>query len=402
MRMSTQWMFSNGAAALTQKQVDLARTQQQITAGTRLLTPSDDPVAASGALTAQQSLALTGQYAANQTAAQGALGLAESTLGQVGNALQDIRTLAVQAGNGTLNASDRRTLAVDLRGRIDALMGLANTRDGAGGHLFSGYQDQAQPFVRTAGGVAYQGDQGGRALQVSAQRTMDVGISGATVFEGAHAGNGSFTVAAGAANTGTGIPDAGHVINPAAVTGHAYQVQFHGAPGALTYDVVDTTISTAVVTGAAYATGMAISFDGLQFSMGGMPANNDTVDVAPSPRQSVFKTLDDLAATLDAVAAGALSDAAFQGKLQSSLASIDQAYDQVLGARTAAGARLAELDSLAVQNAAQKLNYQEELSRLTGIDYNEAISRLTQQTTSLQAAQQSYVKVTGLSLFNYL
>ena len=140
----------------------------------------------------------------------------------------------------------------------------------------------------------------------------------------------------------------------------------------------------------------------MQFSMGGTPANNDTVDVAPSPRQSVFKTLDDLAATLDAVATGALSDAGFQAKLQSGIASIDQAYDQVLGARTAAGARLAELDSLGAQNGAQKLTYQQELSQLTGIDYNEAISTLTQQTLSLQAAQQSYVKVAGLSLFNYL
>ena len=52
--------------------------------------------------------------------------------------------------------------------------------------------------------------------------------------------------------------------------------------------------------------------------------------------------------------------------------------------------------------AGQKLTYQAELAKLTGLDYNEAISSLTQQTTSLQAAQQTYLRVTGLSLFNYL
>jgi flagellar hook-associated protein 3 FlgL len=147
---------------------------------------------------------------------------------------------------------------------------------------------------------------------------------------------------------------------------------------------------------------MAITFDGLQFSMNGTPSNNDTVAVAPSPRQSLFKTLDDLATALESSAAGTLNDAGLQNRLLSGLASIDRANDQVLGARTAAGSRLAELDSLGTQNAQQKLNYQDELQSLTGIDYNAAISSLQQQSTSLQAAQQTYLKVTGLSLFNYL
>ena len=402
MRVSTSWLFSNGAALLSQKQADLSRTQQQISSGSRLLVPSDDPVAASNALTTQQSIALAEQYARTQTAAQSALGLTESTLGQVGDSLQDIRTLAIQAGNGTLNAADRRTMAVDLRGRIDALMGLANSRDGAGGFLFSGYQDTVPPFVRTGAAVVYQGDEGTRALQVSAHRTMETGASGASIFAGAHAGNGAFTVDVPAGNAGSGIADAGRVINPSAVTGHAYQVQFHGAPGAMTFDVVDSTTSASVVTGASYTDGMSISFDGLQFTMSGMPANNDSVSVAPSARQSVFKTLDDLAAALEASASGTLSNAAFQSRMLAGIAGIDQASDQVLGARTAAGSRLAELDALGTQVAGQKLTYQAELAKLTGLDYNEAISSLTQQTTSLQAAQQTYLRVTGLSLFNYL
>lgn len=402
MRVSTSWIYSSGASVLTQKQADLARTQQQLASGNRVLAPSDDPVAASAALTVHESMAITARYASNQAAAQSALGSTESTLGQIGNALQNARTLAVQAGNGTLNAADRKSLAIQLRSQIDALVGLANTRDGAGGYLFSGYQDRTPPFARTAAGVVYQGDQGGRALQVSAQRTMDIGVNGASVFEGARAGNGSFTVAVGAANTGSGIADAGQVVDAAALTGHAYQVRFHGAPGAMTYDVVDTTAASNVITGAAFTAGMAIRFDGLQFSVSGAPAANDVVNVAPSPRQSMFKTLEDLASTLESSAAGTLSDPAYRSRLVSSLASIDQASDQVLAARTATGARLGELAALGTQNAAQQLGYQGDLASLTGVDYNAAISTLAQQQTSLQAAQQSYLRITGMSLFNYL
>ncbi|MEL7239140.1 MAG: flagellar hook-associated protein 3, partial [Planctomycetota bacterium] len=36
------------------------------------------------------------------------------------------------------------------------------------------------------------------------------------------------------------------------------------------------------------------------------------------------------------------------------------------------------------------------------VDFTEAISRLNQQLTSLQAAQQSFVRIQGLSLFNVL
>jgi len=402
MRVSTSWMYSSGAQAITRKQSELLQTQQQLSSGKRVMVPSDDPIAAANALTTQQSLALAQQYGQNQDVAKGTLGLAESTLAQVGEALQDIRVLAISAGNGSLSAGDRGSLAIELRGKIDALLGLANTRDGARGYLFSGYQEGIQPFARTTAGTVYQGDQGSRAVQVAAQRTMEVSASGASIFEGAHAGNGRFTVAAAALNTGSGMADAGAVTDQAALTGRAYQVVFRVLGGVTTYDVVDTAAGTNVTTGAAYKAGGAIGFAGMQFAVSGAPANGDVFSVAPSTRQSVFKTLDDLATALESSASRALKDGAFQTALTAGIASLDQASDQVLSVRTGLGARLRELDSLGSQAADQKLHYQEELSRLTDLDYAAAISSLTQQQTSLQAAQQSYLRITGLSLFNYL
>ena len=402
MRVSTSLIFSTGTAAMMRKQAEMLHTQQQLAAGKRVMQPSDDPIAAANALTTQQSLALSGQYARNQGFAQGTLGLAEATLAQVGDVMQDVRVLAMSAGNGSLSGSDRKSLALELRGKTEALLGLANTRDGAGGYLFAGYQESTQPFVVTNAGVMYQGDQGGRELQVSAQRMLQIGASGASVFEGGKAGNGSFTVAATQTNTGSGFADTGHVTNPAAVTGHAYQVLFSVAGGVTTYDVVDTTTALNITSGAAYTPGMAMGFDGLQFSMSGAPNAGDSFQVAPSARQSVFKTLDDLATALESIAAGTIKESVFQNRLGNAIASIDQASDQVLAIRTGFGARLRELDALGTQAADQTLHYQAELSRLIDLDYAEAISSLTQQQTSLQAAQQSYLRVTGLSLFNYL
>jgi flagellar hook-associated protein 3 FlgL len=74
----------------------------------------------------------------------------------------------------------------------------------------------------------------------------------------------------------------------------------------------------------------------------------------------------------------------------------------VLSVRTALGARLRELDALGAQAADETLLHQQELSRLVDLDYAEGASRLAQQQLTTQAAQQSYLRLTSLSLFNFL
>ncbi|NMG32147.1 flagellar hook-associated protein FlgL [Aromatoleum evansii] len=81
---------------------------------------------------------------------------------------------------------------------------------------------------------------------------------------------------------------------------------------------------------------------------------------------------------------------------------MDVALENVSTIRASVGSRMVELDALGELAAVQDQQYAETLSRLQDLDYNEAISRFTQQQTILEAAQQSYVRVTGLSLFNLL
>jgi flagellar hook-associated protein 3 FlgL len=48
------------------------------------------------------------------------------------------------------------------------------------------------------------------------------------------------------------------------------------------------------------------------------------------------------------------------------------------------------------------LHFETQLASVRDLDYAEAITRFNRQTTALQAAQQSYVQIQGLSLFNYI
>ena len=66
------------------------------------------------------------------------------------------------------------------------------------------------------------------------------------------------------------------------------------------------------------------------------------------------------------------------------------------------GARLSKLDNVRSNQQSLDLISQGLLSNTRDLDYTEAVSRLSFQTFVLEAAQQSFVKVANLSLFNFL
>jgi len=53
-------------------------------------------------------------------------------------------------------------------------------------------------------------------------------------------------------------------------------------------------------------------------------------------------------------------------------------------------------------NDGTKFSMEKMLSQVQDLDYAEAIARLSLQKTGLEAAQQTFIKVQGLSLFNFL
>ncbi len=87
---------------------------------------------------------------------------------------------------------------------------------------------------------------------------------------------------------------------------------------------------------------------------------------------------------------------------QNDITAIDQALDQILTARSNVGARLNALDQQQELNRDFILDVQTTLSDVQDLDFADAISRLNIQTAALQAAQQAYIRVQDLSLFNFL
>ena len=406
MRISTNSMFNSGINQLNTLQSNLARTQMQLSANRRLLTPSDDPIASARVIETTQSQSVNAQYGVNRQNARSSLTMVESALGNATGVLQDVQELTVRAGSAALSPSDRATLADEAASHLESLLGIANSSDGEG-YLFAGFKTTTEPFSRTATGAQYLGDQGQRKLQVSSARQFAISTPGSNVFENNATGNGKFATGTTAGNTGTGVISNGAVGNPAALTGHNYELSFAvaGTPPVSTFTVLDanTGLAPAGVSGPQpFVAGQQIAFDGVTFDIKGAPANGDKFTVAPSSKQSVFTTLTDLIATLRAPVVAGAGGTTLTNGLSKASENLASALDSVLGERAAAGARLKELDELDSAGEDLDIQYAGTLSQLQDLDLVSTITKFTQQQFSLEAAQKSFKSLSGLSLFNYI
>jgi flagellar hook-associated protein 3 FlgL len=402
MRITTNMMYDMGVARLADQQSALNKTQQQVATGRKILTPADDPSGAANALQVSQADGLVMQHAENRNLASNSLGIEDGVLQSISDLMQAIKTTVIGAGNGTLGNAERGFMASELRGQLDQLIGLANSTDGNGNYLFSGFQSHTVPFARSGSTVSYAGDNGLRALQVSGERQMAVGDSGQALFLSVPEGNGRFVAEAATGNAGTGIIGAGSLTDPALFTGQDYQIDFTVAGATTTYSITNVTTGTVLSSGNAYTDGNAITVDGMRIDIKGSPANGDQFTLSPSGRKSVFDVVNDLITTLATPVVTAADSAKLTNTLTLAGSELSNAFDKVLETRASVGARLKELDALEDTGSYMHLQHQTRLSELQDLDYNEALSKLAMQQITLEAAQKSFIQVSGLSLFKYL
>lgn len=383
--------------ALGRTQAQLARTQEQVATGLKFSRAAQDPAAATLSLSMDGLLATYERYGRNAVLAGNRLALEESALVGAGEVLQRVRELVVQAANGPQSAENRRLIAAEVRARLDELVATANTRDGNGEYLFAGTATRTQPFAATGGSVAYQGDQGQRLIQVAPDQFVADSDSGAALFELVRNGNGTFSVTRAAGNAGTAVVGAQSVVDATLYDGGAYTLSFT-APDA--WEVRDA--ANALVAGGSYAPGDAIRFRGLSIGLSGTPAAGDRYAVAPSAHQSVFRTLERVVEALERPDGTAADRAALATDLGSALYDLDQGVGRLLEVRAGIGARLSALDARQAQLADAGVELKGALSGLRDTDFAEALTRLEQQLLALQAAQKSFARTQGLSLFDYL
>jgi len=402
MRISTLQAFNNGVSGLQRNYANVTRTQEQISTGNRILTPADDPVASVRLLQLDQQQSVLDQYNSNLTAAKNSLTQEEVTLNSVNTVLQRVRELAVQAGNGALDPEDRKSIASELREREDELLSLMNTRNARGEYLFSGFQGKTQPFVRTGdGSYRYEGDEGQRKLQIASSLSVPISDNGKSIFE--NVTNAARLSATKAASSALDISEP-LVSDEVAFAGRGdITITFAASPNERNYTVSDAngqSLGSGTLEEAPEAENKLV-VGGVSVFVSGTPTAGETITLTEDggPKQGILDTIGALRQALEDPGTG---NGAVRDAVGAALTNLDHGMVSVDAARGNIGARLNVIESTLTDNEDVALVNKAVQAELRELDYPEALSRLSMQSVVLQAAQQSYVKISGLSLFNVM
>lgn len=403
MRISTQQLFNRGLEAIQDVQSDSQKTQLQISTGKKVLTPADDPVAATRILELNQELELNTQFQRNIELARGHLNLQDNTLGSINDVVQRVRELTVTAGNGALSASDLEAISTEIKERLSQLAGLMNSQDASGEYMFSGFQGGTEPFQKnSSGNYVYHGDEGQRFVQVEPNVTIASSVSGKEIFEDIPVDKNSFYTEASQYNKS--VPAAS--ISTGAVIDQDLYDEFYPADMTVTFTSPTTFSVTDKATGRVYLDNQAyvpdnpIMVNGVQFEVSGAPVTDDTFFIESTQKQGVLGTIEKLVYTLDHFNPDQRD--VFRANLDSALINLDAAETSILEARSQIGARLNTIETTTEQLKDVELLTQQTLTDLESVDYAEAVSLLSMQQFTLEAAYSSFSQISSLSLFDRL
>ncbi len=316
MRISTGSAYDRGTAAILRENVDLNKTLLQIATGKRILSPADDPADSARVLDLNQQKERTTKFQDNINAAEGNLQIEDVTLQSTVDLLQRVRELTIQANNDTYDAKQRESISFEIKQLSDQLLGYANTVNGQGDYLFSGYAIDQIPFTRgTNNEVIYNADQGQKSVQIGPSRQISTGNNGYDVYMDA------FGV----------VDEAGDKIS-------LFQV----------VNDLETSLRTNL----------------------GLPEGAPTETF----HESMIRHIEN----------------------------IDGALENIVEIQASIGARQNVLENQKNVNADYLVQIQTTTSEAEDLDYATAISRLELQQLGLTAAQQSFTRIQGLSLLNFM
>lgn len=407
MRVSSSQVHDQSVASINRLSAATTETQQQIASGRRVLSAADDAAAAGRITRLDAELAQRDRYVENAGRAEELLVQEETILDQVADSLIRVRELTLQAGNGALSPADRTFLGTELAARSDELVALLNSRSADGNYLFSGLKDNGPPFTFDASGLQYSGDSGQREIAIGDGRRIAISDSGARVFQRVLSSEPTLAIRS-ADNLSADLQPAVTVADSeqlSSALGGRYRLQFDEAPGGLSMTLTDLA-SGLIVDGIEqqpYASSLAIPSLGAQVTLGETPAVGDTLLLEVAPRRDLLTNValisDALAGEFTAINQ---SPEALQSTISTVLDGLGEALNQILDTQAGIGARLNSIDDARSLNEDLVLRGQETLSKLRDVDFASAVSDLNYQAFLLEAAQQSYVRISRLSLFNSL
>lgn len=178
MRVTGNRLIDMARTATAANQAKVASAAAQASSGLRVAKPSDDPAAWLAAQRASARKALTSGAGEALAAGRERLELVDGALASIGEAVSQVRTLAVQGASASYKAEDRAALAEQVRALFATAVAAANSRSANGEYVLAGTQSLTPPF--SSAGV-YTGDATARDLPAAETTVASATITGSAL-----------------------------------------------------------------------------------------------------------------------------------------------------------------------------------------------------------------------------
>jgi len=407
MRISTNQIYDQNIRSIMNNQGDLAKTQEQLATGKRILTPSDDPVGAAKVLRMTEEIDELTQFQRNNDLVTGSLEQQEAVLTNITDSINRARTLIVQSGNGILSDPDKRAIGAELEQIKLEVFDLMNTQDADGNYLYAGFQSGNQAFdynpAATGNAITFAGDPGVSFVQLSNSSKIQSTSNGYEVFENVLSRfkfevQGSTVTDLQSANVkqqGTFDTFFNKNYDPVNAGNNDYQITFLGTGQA---QLVNQG-TTAVVATVDYTSGSPFTINGMEFNVTAAPGDTIDFSLNPPEKKSMAQSLHEIQEIL---MDSTIDSSALQESIADALVGLDNGLEKLSLERASIGSRLNIAESTYESNLDMEIAARGARSALQDVDYAEASTEFAKQETALSAALATFPQVSNLSLFNYI
>lgn len=146
MRVTQSMLSNNMLLNLNNSYGKMSKLQDQITSGSKITRPSDDPVVAVKGMGYRRDLGQVEQYTRNMNEVNNWLDTSDESLNQVGEQMKRVRELVIQAANDTNTPDERAKAKAEIDQIRQQLQDVANTKVGDR-YIFSGTKTGQPLFI---------------------------------------------------------------------------------------------------------------------------------------------------------------------------------------------------------------------------------------------------------------
>jgi|TARA_B110000967_G_scaffold189143_1_gene212597 flagellar hook-associated protein 3 FlgL len=425
MQVSTKLFNQQQLQQFSSTTENLQNLQNKISSGQNILKASDDPIGSvqlSGLNVVKDQIV---QFERNVDAASDRINLLDKNLINLGSIMLRAQELVIQASSDTLGASDRETIALEVDEMKKEILSVANAQDSNGSFLFSGYKTNTIPFVEDISGkINYKGDRGLSSLSISESRVIETTLDGGTLFQAVKNPSGkNISIFLMLEDISNSIRTASGGVEALKASGTAELTFQNKDPGTWTFDLtgnLGTQTITAEITGedpSEFVKQINLSSTGITATI-----NDDgkTIKLTDTTNSKIeIKNL-----SVYGINSAQKDPTSFftvqpQDGAGNSIGKLQKLYDNnqlpskqidniastqvhISNNRGAIGARSSSLLRQTEFLADRRLAVEKDVADINEADLAELVTNLQSMLTSMQASQQSFVKISQLNLFDYI